>query len=123
MVRVFLADSLTEERSALRLLLLDLKMEIVGETYDWPTTIILAPVSTLNMLLVDSNLLPLERETALADLRLACPNPIVIIIISHLDTCKQVALSYGADAFISKSDTPDRVAERLQAAAQNLLSS
>jgi DNA-binding NarL/FixJ family response regulator len=121
MIRVFVADSLTEERSALRLLLLDLTMEIVGETCDWPTTFILAPVSTLNMLLIDSNLLPREPGTALADLRLACPNPIVIIVISHLDICKQVALSYGADAFISKSDSPDRVAERLQAAAQNLL--
>jgi len=121
MVRVFVADSLSEERSALRLLLLDLNMEIVGETYDWLTTFILAPVSTLNMLLVDSNLLPQQPDTVLADLRLACPNPIVIIIISHLETCKQAALLYGADAFISKSDTPDRVAERLQVAAQNLL--
>jgi DNA-binding NarL/FixJ family response regulator len=120
MVRVFVADSLSEEHSALRLLLLDLKMEIVGDTYDWPSTLVLAPVSTLNMLLVDSNLLPPESENALADLRIACPNPIVIIVISHLATCKQVAFSYGADAFISKSDTPERVAERLKAAARKL---
>ena len=120
MVRVLVADSLLEERSALRLLLLDLNMEIVGETYDWPSTFILAPVSTLNMLLVDSNLLPPGPDTALANLRLACPNPVVIVIISRIDTCKQAALMYGADAFISKSDSPDRVTERLQAAAQNL---
>jgi hypothetical protein len=39
MPRVFLADAQLEERSALRLLLLDLKMEVVGEAADWPATL------------------------------------------------------------------------------------
>ncbi len=56
MVRVYVSDSLPEERSALRLLLLDLKMEVVGEASNWLTTFDLAPVSKLNMLLVDWNM-------------------------------------------------------------------
>ncbi len=43
MTRVYLADAQPEERSALRLLLLDLKMEIVGEAADWSTTLAQAP--------------------------------------------------------------------------------
>jgi DNA-binding NarL/FixJ family response regulator len=121
MIRVYLADSLTEERSALRLLLLDLKMEVVGEASDWLTTFEFAPVSKLNMLLVDWNMLPLDSTAALAALRTACPGPVVIVLISHLDARKQAALSSGADAFISKSETPDRVAARLQAASESLL--
>lgn len=39
MIRVFLADAGIDERSALRLLLLDLNMEVVGEAADWPTTL------------------------------------------------------------------------------------
>ena len=39
MTRVYLADAKPEERSALRLLILDLKMEIVGEAADWLTTV------------------------------------------------------------------------------------
>ena len=121
MTRVYLADSLSEERSALRLLLLDLKMEIVGEASDWPTTFNLAPTSKLNMLLVDWNMLPPDSNAAFSALRAACPTPLVIVLISHLEARKQAELSSGADAFISKSESPDRVAERLQAAAETLL--
>ena len=35
MTRVYVADAKSEERSALRLMLLDLKMEVVGEAADW----------------------------------------------------------------------------------------
>jgi DNA-binding NarL/FixJ family response regulator len=117
MTRVYLADAQPEERSALRLLLLDLNMQVVGEAADWPTTLAQAPATHLDMLLVDWGLLPAESGAALAELRLACPAALVIVLISHLDARQQAALSAGADAFISKGETPDRVAERLLAAA------
>ena len=72
------------------------------------------------MLLVDFGLLPAESGSALAELRVACPNAIVIILISHLDARQQAALSAGADAFISKGETPERVAERLRVAAESV---
>jgi len=53
----------------------------------------------------------------LAELRMACQAALVVVLISHLDARQQAALSAGADAFISKGETPDRVAERLLAAA------
>jgi hypothetical protein len=42
------------------------------------------------------------------------------VLISHLDARQQAALSVGADAFISKSEMPDRVAERLRTVAGNV---
>src|SRR5574341_539281 len=53
MTRVYIADARLEERSALRLLLLDLKMEVVGEAADWITTLANAPATGLDMLLID----------------------------------------------------------------------
>jgi DNA-binding NarL/FixJ family response regulator len=121
MTRVYLADAQPEERSALRLLLLDLKMEVVGEASDWSTTLAKAPTTGLDMLLVDWDLLPVDLGVqSLAILREACPNAILVVLISHLDARHQAALSAGADAFISKGETPERVAERLRAAAESI---
>jgi DNA-binding NarL/FixJ family response regulator len=121
MTRVFLADAQFDERKALRVMLQDLKMVIVGEAADWPTTLAQAPTSLLDMLVVDWNLLPFELGVqALAVLRLACPTAIVVVLISHLDARQQAALSAGADAFISKNETPERVAERLRIVAASV---
>jgi DNA-binding NarL/FixJ family response regulator len=122
MTRVYLADAKPDERSALRLLLLDLKMEVVGEAADWSSTLAQAPVSHTDMLLVDWDLLPSAPSTAVEDLRKACPAALVIVLISHLDVRQQAALSAGADAFISKGEMPERVAERLRAAAGSVRS-
>ena len=120
MTRVFLADAKSEERSALRLLLLDMKMEVVGEAADWSTTLAQAPVSRTDMLLVEWDLLPSEPNMALDELRKACPATLVVVLISHLDAREQAALSAGADAFISKGETPERVAERLRIVAASI---
>ena len=121
MTRVYLADAKSEERSALRLLVLDLKMELVGEAADWLTTLAQVPISRTDILVVDWDLLPSEPSTALEELRKACPAALVIVLISHLDARQQAALSVGADAFISKGETPERVAERLRIVAASAL--
>lgn len=118
MTRVYLADAQPEERSAVRLLLLDLKMDVVGEAADWSTTMAQAPATGLEMLLVDWGLLPIEASAALSELRLACPNAIVVVLISRMDAEQQVVLSTGADAFISRGETPEQAAERLRGAAR-----
>jgi len=121
MTRVYLADAKTEERSALHQLLLDMNMEVVGEAADWSTTLANAPATNLDMLVVDWDLLPNDLGVqALMKLRLACPYAIVVVLISHLDARQQAALAAGADAFISKGETPERVAERLRLAAANV---
>jgi DNA-binding NarL/FixJ family response regulator len=120
MIRVYLADAKTEERSALRMLLIDMKMEIAGEAADWSTTLAQVPVCRADMLLVDWDLLPSTPTVALEQLRKASPAALVIVLISHLDARKQAALSAGADAFISKDEMPERVAERLRIAAASI---
>jgi DNA-binding NarL/FixJ family response regulator len=45
---------------------------------------------------------------------------LVIVLISHLDARQQAALSAGADAFISKGETPERVAEHLRIVAASV---
>jgi DNA-binding NarL/FixJ family response regulator len=121
MTRVYVSDAKPEERSALRLLLLDLKMEVVGEASDWFTTLVEVPVSRIDMLLVDWDLLPKNAPNiALDGLRKACPAALIVVLISHLEARQQAALSAGADAFISKGETPERVAERLQAVAAKI---
>lgn len=120
MTRVYLADARLDERSALRLLLLDLKMEVVGESADWLTTLAQAPVSCADMLLVDWDLLPVSPTAALEKLREVYPTALVIVLISHMDARQQAALSAGADAFISKGETPERVTERLRNVAASI---
>ena len=121
MTRVYVADAKPEERSALRLLILDLKMEVAGEAADWLTTLAQVPISHIDILLVEWDLLPSEPSTALGELRRACPAALVIVLISYLDARQQAALSAGADAFISKGETPERVAERLRIVAASAL--
>ena len=120
MTRIYLAAAQVVERMALRLLLVDLNMLVVGEAADWPTTLAEAPTTRPDMLLVDGDLLPIMSGAALAELRLACVAALVIVLISHWDPRQQAALSAGADAFISKGESPDRVAERLRAAADSI---
>ncbi len=101
-------------------MLMDLKMEIAGESADWSTTLAKAPISRTDILLIDWDMLPSAATAALGQLRKACPAALVIVLISHLDARQQAALSAGADAFISKGETPDRVAERLRLVAASV---
>jgi DNA-binding NarL/FixJ family response regulator len=118
MTRVFLADSRPEARSALRLLLQDLNMQVVGEADQWPAVLQQAALTKPDMIVIDWDLIP--TESSLPILRATCPAAVVIVLISHLDARQQAALSAGADSFISKDETPDRVAERLRAAVANI---
>jgi DNA-binding NarL/FixJ family response regulator len=118
MTRVFVADAQTETRSALRLLLLDLEMQVVGEANDWPSALAQVPATAPDMLVVEWEL-PAGVGAALAELRLACPNLRVVVISNQLEA-RQAALHAGADAFISMGDAPDRVTERLRAAASKV---
>jgi DNA-binding NarL/FixJ family response regulator len=112
MIRVYLASAISTERSALRLMLLDMNMEIAGEANNWSTTLAETPKCRADMLVADWELLPDASSAALDEL--------VIILISRLGARQQAALSVGADMFISKSEMPERVAEHLRAAAMKI---
>ena len=122
MIRVYLADAISEERTALRLMLIDLKMEIVGEGMNWSTTLAEAPGLQTDLLLIDWELLPDSPTEALGILRKSCPAALVIVLISRLDPRHQAALSAGADAFISKTELPERMAARLSDVAAGIRS-
>jgi DNA-binding NarL/FixJ family response regulator len=117
MTSAYLADASPDELSALRLLLQDNDIEIVGEAGDWLTALAQAPDSNSDILLIDWALLPKSPTEALKKLRKACPAALVIILISHLDARQQAALSAGAEVFISKGELPERISEHLRAAA------
>lgn len=120
MKRAFLADAQPDERSAFRIILQDLDMQVVGEAADWPSVLALAPATRPDMVVVDWGLVADESGAALPQLREACPGAIVIVLISHLDPRHQAALSAGADSFISKGETSMRVAERLRDAVASI---
>jgi len=120
MKRVYLADSQPDERLAFRLILEDLKMLVVGEAADWPTALAQAPATNPDLLMVDWDMVDAKSGAELSDLRLACPAAVVIVLISHLSAREQAALSAGADAFISKGETSDRVADRLRDAVASI---
>jgi DNA-binding NarL/FixJ family response regulator len=120
MIRVYIADAMPEERSALRLMLLDLKMEIAGEAEDWLTMFAEVPVCSTDLLVADWKLLPNAPKAILVQLRRACPKALAIILIGGFEARQQVALSTGADGFISRGDLPERVAEQLSAVAAKI---
>jgi len=120
MTRVYLASAMSLERSALRLMLLDLNMEVAGEGAEWSTTLAQTPISRPDILLMDWGIFPAAPNTALAELRKACPKALVIILIRALMDPQQIALLAGADEFISKGELPERVAEHLRAAAAKI---
>jgi len=118
MTRVFIADTRTDDRFALNVMMRDLHLEVVGEAADWATTLAEAPGSGPEMILVDWDLLPRSPNEALENLRRVCPATMAIVLISRLEARQQAAVSSGADTFISKTETADRVADRcLQIAA------
>jgi DNA-binding NarL/FixJ family response regulator len=95
-------------------------MDVVGESADWATTLAQAPTLRTDILLVDWDLLPGPSGAALGELREACPAALVVVLISHLDARHQAALSAGADAFISKNETPERLADHLRFVAAGI---
>jgi DNA-binding NarL/FixJ family response regulator len=118
MTRVFLADAKPEERSALRLMLQDLQMNVAGEAVDWMTVLAQAPMAHVDMLLMDLDLFPEDPALALRELRAACSNAIAIILIGQPNAVQKATVSAGADGFISNGDSPEHVAEHLVAASR-----
>lgn len=95
-------------------------MQVVGEAADWPSVLALAPATLPDLIVVDWDLVADESGAALPILRQACPGAVVIVLISHLDSRHQAALSAGADSFISKGETSLRVTERLRDAVASI---
>jgi DNA-binding NarL/FixJ family response regulator len=120
MTNVFIADAQPDERSALRLMLVDLKMNIVGEGGSWKTILEKVHDSKPDLVLVDWGLVESESRGIMSELRAICPVTSIIVLFSQWDPREQAALSAGADLFISKAENTRQVAEYLQAAADTV---
>ncbi len=117
MTRIYLADSQEEERLALRLMALDLRMEVAGEGVSLEDVRQEASSDPPNILLIEYALLPEKTAKALVDLRDIFPQAAIVLLINRLDPHLPASLSGEADQFISKGDTPERVADILRKAA------
>ena len=114
MVSIYLADANTAERNALRFVVNDLRMNLVGEAADWQTVLGQIAISLPHILVLDWDLLPIQQSSAVEVLRNGCLAPL-IVLISRLDSDQQAALSGGADVFICRGEMIERVVDRFRA--------
>jgi DNA-binding NarL/FixJ family response regulator len=113
MTRVFLADPQPAERSAFRILLLDLRMEMAGEASDWFTLYSKSGDACPDMILLSWEILPTKYNRAIDRLRKSCPDARIVAIVNQAQKFQGSIQSTSVDAFISKEDFPLKVAEIL----------
>lgn len=114
MNRVLLADPLPAERSALRILLQDLHMEVVCEASNWLTLYSRLPRVSPDMILLSWDILPRGSIGAIDRLHTNCPAAKIIAIVNHKEEVHESLKSVHVDAFISKEDSPLKVSEILK---------
>jgi DNA-binding NarL/FixJ family response regulator len=123
MIKVFIADASPQECAALRWMLKDLKMQIVGEAKDWLTLFSEAPLTNPDLILIDYAFTRSDLNYSIDKLRVLCSSSIAIIIISSLNFREMATISTGADIFISKNELPEDIARQIQDAAEQVLTS
>jgi DNA-binding NarL/FixJ family response regulator len=115
-MRVVLADHQADVRSALRLLVMHvLGMQVVGEVTAAADLWTQVQNAGPDLLLLEWGLLGAGAGTALARLHAVFPDLQVIVLSGHPEA-RQHALAAGADAFVSKADSPEQVLKTLRAA-------
>ena len=117
MPSVYLADTISAERSAFRLIIRDLGWNLAGEAADWPTVLAQVPLSRSDILVVSWILLSTSPGEGIKRLRMSCQVPLVVVLVSPMDSRQQAALSTGADVFISRNEMAERVVDRFRAIA------
>jgi len=116
MTSAFITVANPVERYPLQMLLRNLKIKVIGEADDWSTTVAQVPVCLASILLVEWELIPAVQSVAIAKLRQACPDPLVVILFSNLEARQQSASAAGADVFISKTESAEVIAQGLMSA-------
>jgi DNA-binding NarL/FixJ family response regulator len=114
-MRILLADSQPKVRFALRVLLEHQSgLEIVGEATD--TQALFKALQTLDpdIVLLDWELPGLKEAVSLPDLRQTKPG-IHVIVLGGRPSARKPATGAGADAFVSKGDSPERLLAAIRA--------
>ena len=108
-MQILLAEDQPKVRFALRVLLeRQPGLEVAGEAIDGEELLALAGVTCLDLVLLAWELPGLAAVGGLPALRGICPE-LSVIVLSGRPEARQAALSAGADAFVSKSDPPERL--------------
>ena len=115
-MRIVLADHQADVRSALRLLVTHvLGMQVVGEVTVAADLWTQVQDAGPDWLLLEWGLLGAGVGAALARLHAMYPDLQVIVLSGHPEA-RQHALAAGADAFVSKADSPEQMLKTLRAA-------
>jgi CheY-like chemotaxis protein len=115
-MRVVLADHQADVRSALRLLVTHvLGLQVVGEVTAAADLWTQVQDAGPDLLLLEWSLLGPGVGAALARLHAVYPDLQVIVLSGHPEA-RQHALASGADAFVSKADSPEQMLKTLRAA-------
>jgi DNA-binding NarL/FixJ family response regulator len=108
-MRVLIADDQPRVRFAVRALLeTEPGMQVVNEAVDAEELMARTAVCTPDLVLLDWELPGLMADDSLSTLRRVCPSVAVIALSARLEA-HQAALAAGADAFVSKTEPPDRL--------------
>jgi DNA-binding NarL/FixJ family response regulator len=109
LMRILLADRQPKVRFALRALLEQKPgIKIVGEAIDAEDLLAQVKATQPDLIMLDWRLRNLAAIDLMPALRRICPNVTVIVLSGQPET-RQAALSAGADAFVSKTSSPDQV--------------
>lgn len=107
-MRILLADDDTGVRSALRLLLEQEGFCVVDEAVDADDLLEQAKATCPDLVLLDWSLPRMAAGSLLSALRSACPD-LRVVALSGRPEVRRAALAAGVEAFVSKTDPPERV--------------
>jgi DNA-binding NarL/FixJ family response regulator len=108
-MRIYLADDQSIVRFALRTLLKRQSgIQVVGEAADSQTLLCQIEATCPDLLLLDWGLSGTATDDLMLILREEYPH-LSVIVLSGRPEVRRVALSAGADAFVSKTDPPERL--------------
>ena len=108
-MRILLADGQEKVRFALRVLLeRQPGYEVVGEAVSAEDLLIKVAVTCPDLVLLGWELSSSAEIDLLSALRRVCPR-MPVIALSGRHEARRAALAAGADAFVSKTDPPERL--------------
>jgi DNA-binding NarL/FixJ family response regulator len=108
-MRVLLADDQPKVRLALRLLLeQEQGISVVGEAAEAESLLAQVAAGCPELVLLDWKLPGMAGQDLLVALRQTCTT-VRIVVLSGQPEAEQDALCAGADAFVSKTDPPERL--------------
>ncbi len=123
-MNVVIADSKPEVRSALRLLVSqDPELTVVAEAHDVASLLATTDAHSPELVLVDWELADPRpagaRGGSLTDEIAASAPQARVIVLCGRPEARSHALAAGADAFVCKGDTPDRLIDALHTVSAN----